>query len=304
MKQSEQLKEHLQHYQRMKPLIAIKEYFMIAVSTLPYALCVNQILVPHTIVGGGLTGLCEIIYFASNTAIPIWLSTLVINLILLTIAAFTIGWRYCIRTVYGVFCLSVWLRVVPIGTEPIVSDPFMGVVLGGLCVGLFLGIVFLNNGSTGGTDVIAMIVNKYQHLPMGRVLMTCDIVIISCAYFLPDVHSVEKVLFGLCYTFMSSTAVDWVMNRMRQSVQFFIFSKKYKEIGEAIMTQVPRGVTFLEAHGGYSGESTMVITCVARQHESAKIFRLVRSIDPDAFVSQSKVRGVFGNGFDSIVEKA
>ncbi len=304
MKPSEQLKEHLQHYQRMKPLIAIKEYFMIAVCTIPYALSVNQILVPHTVVGGGLTGLCEIIYFASGTAIPIWLSTLVINLALLVAAAFTIGWRYCVRTVYGVFFLSLWLKLVPIASEPIVSDPFMGVVLGGLCVGSFLGIVFLNNGSTGGTDIIAMIVNKYHHLPMGRVLMTCDIVIILCAYFLPDVRSVEKVLFGLCYTFMSSTAVDWVMNRMRQSVQFFIFSKKYNEIAEAIMTQVPRGVTFLEAEGGYSKQPTKVITCIARQHESAKIFRLVRSIDPDAFVSQSKVRGVFGQGFDSIKEKA
>ncbi len=304
MKPSEQLKEHLQHYQRMKPLIAIKEYFMIAICTIPYALSVNQILVPHTVVGGGLTGLCEIIYFASGTAIPIWLSTLVINLALLVAAAFTIGWRYCVRTVYGVFFLSLWLKLVPIASEPIVSDPFMGVVLGGLCVGSFLGIVFLNNGSTGGTDIIAMIVNKYHHLPMGRVLMTCDIVIILCAYFLPDVRSVEKVLFGLCYTFMSSTAVDWVMNRMRQSVQFFIFSKKYNEIAEAIMTQVPRGVTFLEAEGGYSKQPTKVITCIARQHESAKIFRLVRSIDPDAFVSQSKVRGVFGQGFDSIKEKA
>ncbi len=304
MKPSEQLKEHLQHYQRMRPLIAIKEYFMIAICTIPYALSVNQILVPHTVVGGGLTGLCEIIYFASGTAIPIWLSTLVINLALLVAAAFTIGWRYCVRTVYGVFFLSLWLKLVPIASEPIVSDPFMGVVLGGLCVGSFLGIVFLNNGSTGGTDIIAMIVNKYHHLPMGRVLMTCDIVIILCAYFLPDVRSVEKVLFGLCYTFMSSTAVDWVMNRMRQSVQFFIFSKKYNEIAEAIMTQVPRGVTFLEAEGGYSKQPTKVITCIARQHESAKIFRLVRSIDPDAFVSQSKVRGVFGQGFDSIKEKA
>ncbi|MCI5682089.1 MAG: YitT family protein [Paludibacteraceae bacterium] len=308
MKPSEQLKEHLQHYQRMKPLIAIKEYFMIAVCTIPYALSVNQILVPHTVVGGGLTGLCEIIYFATGTAVPIWLSTLVINLALLIAAAFTIGWRYCIRTVYGVFWLSVWLKLVPIASEPIVSDPFMGVVLGGLCVGSFLGIVFLNNGSTGGTDIIAMIVNKYHHLPMGRVLMTCDICIIICAYFLPEIHQsdngIEKILFGLCYTFMSSTAVDWVMNRMRQSVQFFIISKKYNEIAEAIMTQVPRGVTLLEAQGGYSKEPTKVITCIARQHESAKIFRLVRSIDPDAFVSQSKVRGVFGQGFDSIKDKA
>ena len=177
-------------------------------------------------------------------------------------------------------------------------------------MGCFLGVVFLNNGSTGGVDIVAMIVNKYKHLPMGRVLMACDIVIILCAYFLPEIkelpfgEGLEKILFGLCYTFMAGTAVDWVLNRTRQSVQFFIFSEKYDEIAEAIMTQVPRGVTFLDATGGYSKSSTKVITTIARKHESATIFRLVNAIDPNAFVSQSQVRGVFGQGFESIKEKA
>ena len=186
----------------------------------------------------------------------------------------------------------------------------MAVILGGLFMGSFLGIVFLNNGSTGGVDIVAMIVNKFKHLPMGRVLMACDIVIILCAYFLPEIkelpfgRGLEKILFGLCYTFMAGTAVDWVLNRTRQSVQFFIFSEKYEEIAEAIMTQVPRGVTFLDAQGGYSKAPTKVVTTIARQHESATIFRLVHAIDPNAFISQSQVRGVFGQGFESIKEKA
>ena len=301
---SARLQRHLQSYQRQKPLIAIKEWIMIIVCTFPYGLVVNQLLVPHAIVGGGLTGLCEIIYFATNRFITIWLSVFTLNAILLIIAGFTIGWRYCARTLFGIFWLTFWMKVIPIPEVPMISDPFMAVILGGLFMGCFLGIVFLNNGSTGGTDIVAMIVNKYHHLPMGRVLMTCDICIILMAYFLPEVRSLEKILFGLCFTFMSSTAVDWVMNRTRQSVQFFIFSKKWDEIAEAIMTQVPRGVTILDAQGGYSKEPVKVITTIARQHESAKIFRLVRSIDPDAFVSQSKVRGVFGQGFNSINEMA
>ena len=301
---SARLQRHLQSYQRQKPLIAIKEWIMIIVCTFPYGLMVNKLLVPHAIVGGGLTGLCEIIYFATNRFIPIWLSVFTLNAILLIIAGFTIGWRYCARTLFGIFWLTFWMKVIPIPEVPMISDPFMAVILGGLFMGCFLGIVFLNNGSTGGTDIVAMIVNKYHHLPMGRVLMTCDICIILMAYFLPEVRSLEKILFGLCFTFMSSTAVDWVMNRTRQSVQFFIFSKKWDEIAEAIMTQVPRGVTILDAQGGYSKEPVKVITTIARQHESAKIFRLVRSIDPDAFVSQSKVRGVFGQGFNSINEMA
>ena len=261
------------------------------VSTIPYAIVVNLILVPHAIVGGGLTGLCEILYFATDGFIPIWLSTFVFNLALLIAAFFTIGWRYCIRTMWGVFWFTLWMKLVPIPETAIISDPFMAVILGGLFMGTFLGIVFLNNGSTGGVDIIAMIVNKYRHLPMGRVLMACDITVIMCAYFLPEVRSLEKILFGFCFTFMASTAVDWVINRTRQSVQFFIFSSKYEEIAEAIMTQVPRGVTFLEAQGGYTKNPGKVITVIARQYESNKIFRLVHSIDPNAFVSQSQVRG-------------
>ena len=304
------IRELLKDYQRMKPLIAIKEYLMIIVATIPYAIAVNWILVPHTIVGGGLTGLCEILYFASDKIIPIWLSSFVCNLALLIAAFFTVGWRYCVRTLWGVLWYTIWLKVVEIPAEPVISDPFMAVILGGLFMGSFLGIVFLNNGSTGGVDIVAMIVNKYKHLPMGRVLMACDIVIILCAYFLPEIkelpfgQGLEKILFGLCYTFMAGTAVDWVLNRTRQSVQFFIFSTKYEEIAEAIMTQVPRGVTLMDAQGGYSKEPMKVVTTIARQHESATIFRLVNAIDPNAFVSQSQVRGVFGQGFESIKEKA
>jgi uncharacterized membrane-anchored protein YitT (DUF2179 family) len=304
------IRELLKDYQRMKPLITIKEYIMIIIATIPYAIAVNWILVPHTIVGGGLTGLCEIIYFATDKFVPIWLSSFVCNLALLIAAYFTVGWRYCIRTLWGVLWYTIWLKIIEIPADPVISDPFMAVILGGLFMGCFLGVVFLNNGSTGGVDIVAMIVNKYKHLPMGRVLMACDIVIILCAYFLPEIkelpfgEGLEKILFGLCYTFMAGTAVDWVLNRTRQSVQFFIFSEKYDEIAEAIMTQVPRGVTFLDATGGYSKSSTKVITTIARKHESATIFRLVNAIDPNAFVSQSQVRGVFGQGFESIKEKA
>ena len=304
------IRELLKDYQRMKPLIAIKEYLMIIVATIPYAIAVNWILVPHTIVGGGLTGLCEIIYFATDTFVPIWFSSFVCNLALLIAAFFNVGWRYCVRTLWGVLWYTIWLKVIEIPAEPVITDPFMAVILGGLFMGSFLGIVFLNNGSTGGVDIVAMIVNKYKHLPMGRVLMACDIVIILCAYFLPEIkelpfgQGLEKILFGLCYTFMAGTAVDWVLNRTRQSVQFFIFSTKYEEIAEAIMTQVPRGVTLMEAQGGYSKEPIKVVTTIARQHESATIFRLVNAIDPNAFVSQSQVRGVFGQGFESIKEKA
>ena len=301
---TEHLRDRVHQYGKLKSVTEFKDLFMLAVATMPYAFVVNRMLVPHAIVGGGLTGLCEIIYFATGTQIPIWLSTLVLDAILLIIAIYTVGWKFCVRTIYGVLWLAFWLRFVPIPQVADISDPFMAVVLGGLFAGLALGLVFLNNGSTGGTDIIAMIVNKFRHLPMGRGLFYCDLIIISCAYFLPEVHSIEKVLFGLCFTFISAMAVDWVMNRTRQSVQFFIFSQHYQEIADAIMTQVPRGVTILDGIGGYSKQPVKVVTVLARKNESDKIFRLVRMIDPNAFVSQSLATGVFGQGFDSIKDRA
>lgn len=302
------LREQLASYRRLLPIITIKELLMIVICTIPYAFGVNQLLVPHAIVSGGATGLCEIIYFATNANVPIWLSSALINLALLLIAALTVGWRYAVRTVWGVLWLTVWLRVIPIPEVPLLTDAFMAVVVGGLFTGCFLGICFLNNGSTGGTDIVAMIVNKYHHLPMGRVLMMTDLIIISSAFFLPTIQAagtqgaIEKILFGLTYTFMLSTAVDWVMNRMRQSVQFMIFTQKPDEIAEAILTQAHRGCTFLDAQGGYNKQPMKVVTTIARIHESATIFRLVRAIDPNAFVSQSQVRGVFGQGFDSMTK--
>lgn len=298
------IREQLAQYRRALPWITLKELLLIIVSTIPYALTVNQLLVPHAIVGGGVTGLCEIIYFATNTYVPIWLSSLLINVLLLIIATITVGWRYALRTVWGVLWLTIWLKTIPIATVPLLTDPFMAVVIGGLFTGCFLGICFLNNGSTGGTDIIAMIVNKYHHLPMGRVLLFADMAVISSAFFLPTIQAagmqgaIEKILFGLTYTFMCSTAVDWVMNRMRQSVQFMIFTSKSEEIAEAIMTQAHRGCTLLDAEGGYHKQPMKVVTVIARSYESATIFRLVRAIDPQAFVSQSQVRGVFGQGFD------
>lgn len=300
MKRVDDVKQYIESRKKWKPFIEVKELIMIAICTLPYAVAVNQILIPHNVVSGGLTGICEIIYFASGRTIPIWLSTFSFNTLLLLVAVATIGWRFCVRTMYGVLWLTIWFKVISISQEPIVHDAFMASVLGGLLSGAAMGLVFLNNGSTGGTDIVAMIVNKYTHVPIGRILLYCDLIIISSAYFLPNVHSIERVLFGLCCTFVATTAVDWIMNRSRQSVQFFIFSKKYEQIADAIMTGIPRGVTLIDGEGWYSKQPMKIITVLARKNESGKIFKLVKDIDPSAFVSQSETIGVFGKGFDQM----
>lgn len=285
-------------------VVELTEYVLIWLFLVPYAISVNKLLIPHNIVGGGLTGLAEIIYFATHSFIPLWLSTLVLNAILLIIAVHTLGWRFCIRTIWGVLSLAFWLKVVSITEEPILSDPFMSCVVAGLICGASLGMVYLQNGSSGGTDIIAMIVNKYRRVSVGKALFVCDLIIIGSAWFLPNINTIEPLVMGLCFTFMCMISVDMVMNNARQSVHFFIFSMKHaEEIASAINREVNRGATLLQGVGGYSKKPIKVVTCIARKHESKQIFDLIKLIDPNAFVSQTVAQGVFGKGFDTVLNK-
>lgn len=180
----------------------------------------------------------------------------------------------------------------------------MACVISGLFCGASLGVVYLNNGSTGGTDIIAMIVNKYKRVSIGRALFGCDLVIISCAWFLPNINTVEPLMLGLCFTFMTMLAVDYLLNNARQSVQFFIFSMhNAEEIAEAINTKVHRGVTLLDGTGGYSKKPIKVVTVLAKKYERKQIFDLIKAIDPNAFVSQTAAQGVYGKGFDTVLNK-
>lgn len=308
---------------RQHKLELTREYILIFLALCPFALMVNWVFVPHNVVGGGLTGICSIIYYATQGlfpsvfpnyggALPIWISTLVINIILLAIAAFTVGWRFCVRTVFGVFALAFWYRIIPIREVAIIEEPLLACIVGGAFFGICLGIVMLNNGSSGGTDIIAMIVNNYRDISLGKVMVFCDIVIILSSYFLPvpdaladrvtDVtdFKLKRILYGLSMTVSYTAALDWFMSRQRQSVQFFIFSSKAAEIATAINTTVNRGVTVLDGKGWYSKQPMMVVTVLARKHERPMILKLIKSIDPNAFVSYANVSGVFGQGFDKI----
>lgn len=181
------------------------------------------------------------------------------------------------------------------------NQAFMATIIGGALEGLGLATVFLNNGSTGGTDIIAAIVNKYKDITIGRILMICDIIIVCSSYVL--FHSWEKVVFGFVTLITANIVLDYVMNSTRQSVQFFIFSNKHEEIAEAISNVLSRGVTVLYGEGWYSKEEKKVLVVLAKRRESVAIFRLINQIDPKAFVSQSNVVGVYGEGFDPIKVK-
>ncbi len=288
---------------RVNNTINIREYIIITIGLLMYAFAWKGFLLPHVITGGGVTGIGALIYYA--TGFPVSATYFIINIILLIISVKIVGWQFSIRTVYGVFILTFFFTIIPQfpqGTFIKSSEGFMACVLGGLISGAGIGFIFLANGSSGGTDIIAKVVNKYRNITLGRALLYTDVLIIGSSYFLKS-GSIEKIVYGLTTLAISTIAVDMVINGVRQSVQFFIFSRKYESIASRINTEVNRGVTILDGTGWYSKESVKVITVVARKNESIKIFRIVKEEDPNAFISQSSAIGVYGEGFDIIKSK-
>ena len=286
-----------------KAWITVREYFFIAIGLLLYSAAWKAFLLPHQITGGGVTGIGAILYYATN--IPISLTFFSINFVLLAIAVRSVGWAFCLRTIYGVAVLTLFFAILPQsvpGTFVAENDNFMACVIGGILSGAGIGIVFLSNGSSGGTDIIAKVVNKYRNITLGRVLLYCDVLILCSTYFF-DFGSIEKIVYGLTTMAVTTVAVDMVINGVRQSVQFFIFSKEYERIANQINTEVHRGVTILDGMGWYSKKPVKVITVIARKNESIKIFRIVKEIDPNAFISQSSAIGVYGEGFDVIKGK-
>lgn len=308
------------------PVRTIVEYLVIILGIAPMALMVNWVFLPHAFVGGGLTGVCSAIYFLTSGAfpalfpeyggaVPVWLTTFVFNAVLLFIAGLTVGWRFCIRTMVGVAAITFWYRIIPILHEPIISDPWLGAIIGGFVFGLSLGCVLAVSGSSGGTDIVAMIVNHYRNISLGNMMLLCDVIVIASAFFLPLPACMQqegvdplflqtkRVLYGVAMTISYTVAVDWLLARFHRSVHFLIYSSKYDEIATAINTTVHRGVTVLDGTGWYSRKPVKVISVLVRKPESQLVFSLIHEIDPNALVSIADVNGVFGVGFDKIKTK-
>ena len=289
-----------------------KDYIGITLGLLIYATAFTLFLMPYEIVTGGVTGMSAIIYYA--TGFKLENTYMIINLALLVVALKILGVKFMVKTIYAIFTLYFLLKfaqmLIPVDTAghyikilgP--NQDFMSLLIGCCFTGTALAVVFMNNGSTGGTDIIAACVNKYRDVSLGQVLMAVDFLIIGSCFFFPQfgdiISRLHKVVFGLCTMVVENFMLDHVMNIQRQSVQFMIFSKKSKEIAHAIGTQLERGITILDGHGWYTGQEMKVLCILARKRESTTIFRIIKMIDPDAFVSQSSVIGVYGEGFDHV----
>lgn len=286
----------------------VTDYFYLTLGLLLYTFGWTVFLLPYGIVTGGVTGIAAIVYYA--TEIPISYTYFLINAALLIVALKILGVKFLMKTIYAILMLSILLTLaqdamtISPGHMYQVLGPgqdFMSLVIGCSFTGTSLAVVFLHNGSTGGTDIIAAVVNKYKNISLGRVLIFVDLLIIGSSY--PVFMDWRKLVFGLCTMVIENFVLDYVMNARRESVQFMIFSRKYQEIANAIGTEMNHGVTILDGHGWYTGQDMKVLCILAKKRESQNIFRLIKMIDPNAFVSQSSVIGVYGEGFDEMKVK-
>ena len=293
----------------------VEDYFFITLGLVLYTIAFTVFLMPYQIVAGGVTGLSAIIYYA--TGFHLENTYIIINGILLLVALKILGFKFMLKTIFAIFALYFMLmfaqEIIPKQDNglPIKllgeGQDFMSMIIGCVITGIALATVFLHNGSTGGTDIIAASVNKYHNVSLGSVLITADFCIIGSCMFFPQfgdyIERAHKVMFGFCVMALENFVLDYVMNARRESVQFLIFTRKWQEIANAIGTQMHHGVTILDGHGWYTGQEIKVLCILAKKNESIIIFRLIKMIDPNAFVSQSAVIGVYGEGFDEMKVK-
>ena len=302
-------------------LSKLKAYVIITFGLLLYTLGWIVFLIPNNMVGGGVTGISAILLYAFN--IPVGASFFVINLILLLIALKVLGKGFGMKTVYAIIIASVFYEVVP----PLIPDVFIQeiaisngkllcAIFGGVCAGLGIGISFSQGGSTGGTDIVALMIVKYKNISAGRVILLLDIFIIASSLLLPPnqildangaVVGVETwgerfatILYGYILIGACSYSVDMFISGSKQSSQIFIFSKKYAELADAITTGTGRGVTLIDGEGWYTKQKSKIVMVVMRKDDLSVLYRLVREIDKDAFLSVGNVSGVYGKGFDQI----
>lgn len=296
-----------------------KEYVLLTIGILSYAVGWAVFLLPHNLVGGGVSGFASILYYA--TKIPMGVTYFVVNVILLIIGTKILGRGFGAKTIYAIVMTSVLLAAMPeLIPDKIIdglsfdNSKLVCTCLGGLIAGFGIGLSMSQGGSTGGTDIVALVWCKYRPASPGRVILLIDIVIILSSLLFPSYNTSGQelvftdkllvIIYGLIQVTVSGYAVDFYLSGTKQSVQVFIFTKKSKEMADAIAYEMKRGVTMIPARGWYTKEDRDVLMVVIRKADLNLLLRYVKSIDQDAFLSISSVMGVYGQGFDTIKVKS
>lgn len=285
-------------------LKTVKEYFLMAFGMMLYSFGWIGCILPVRGTGGGAAGLSLVVCNAlEQIGISIQIGTMVfvLNAILLLIAGFIVGWNFGVKTIFCVFVISVgmnfWQDVLPAG-DFLHLERILAVILGGILAGVGISMCFAQGGSTGGTDIVAMIINKYRTVSYGKILIYSDFVIIGST-LLVGFH-IDTVIYGYVMTAVVGYTVDMIMAGNQQSSQVLIVTHDYEKMADAIAQNVHRGVTLIDSQGWYSKERSKIVMVVCRKRESAMILKFVKTIDPDAFITVGSVMGVYGKGFEAL----
>jgi len=283
--------------EREKASRLVKDVLIISVGLLINSLGWVLFILPAEITGGGISGVSAVVFYA--TKIPMGVTFLAINLVLVIIAIRFLGASFGLKTLFSIGILTLFFTLFQeLFHQPIIKDDFLSAVLGGMLGGIGVGIVFSRGGSTGGTDIIALIINKYRNVSPGRIILYCDVIIIASSYLV--FFSPEKLVYGYVTMWVVSFTLDSFLSGANRSAQLFIFSPKYADIADFITEESNRGVTVLDGTGWYSKDNVKIVITVVKKRETSSIFRKIKEIDPEAFISMGSVMGVYGKGFDQI----
>ena len=298
----------------------LSEYALVALGILMYVLGWTLFLIPNNLVGGGVTGLSSILQYATHGVINAGWSYGVINILLLIVALRLLGKSFGSKTIFAVVLASVGLsflqKIIPQGiiqSLALENGKLMSTIMGGMLAGAGIGMTMSQGGSTGGTDIIALVVNKYRNVSPGRMILWIDVAIILSSLFFPSYmpdgslmgwsYKITTVVYGFILVVVNSTVLDLYISGSRQSVQLFVLSDRFAEIADAVTNDLHKGVTVLDGEGWYTKQSRKVLMIITRKTELNIILRYIKSIDSNAFLSVSSVTGVYGKGFDTIKAK-
>lgn len=283
----------------------VKSFIIIALGLMIYSFAYTTLLIPAKVMGGGASGVGVIVYYMTGEAIPVGVTYLIFNSILLAIAVFIIGPKFGIKTIFAIgfnsVALTLMQKFLPLDTMGLMNDPLLSAILGGALAGMGIAICFSQGGSSGGTDIIAMIVNKYRDISLGKVIMMVDVIIIGLSYFV--FRDITTVIYGYVTMGVLGYTIDLVMNGNKQSAQIMVFSAKSEEIASAIISTSTRGVTLLDGMGAYTQKSQKVAVLVCRKNETNQFYRIIKEVDPNAFITVASVMGVYGKGFEALKAK-
>jgi uncharacterized membrane-anchored protein YitT (DUF2179 family) len=279
----------------------LKEYILISLGAFLYCWSWTSFLIPNGISGGGVTGMATVIQYATDGLVPVSFSYLLINAALLIIGTIVLGKGFGVKTIYSIILSSILLKVLPdlIPWSSNIDESFINALLGGAIGGVGIYMIFMQGGSTGGTDIIALVIGKYREVSPGTVFMWCDLIIIGSIAFLPE-KGLQDVVYGYIQMVSFTYTLDMLLTGNKQSVQILIFSSKYEEIANILVHQRDKGVTALNATGWYSQSDTKVLLVVVRKYCLSEVMKTIKDIDEKAFTSVTQVQSVYGQGFDQI----